>query len=58
MYISFFIIVFLQGVFFIYFPLHIHVYILTSGPLMNTSVVHNNHCCGFSFIKVAFFERK
>jgi hypothetical protein len=29
--------------FFVYFPLHIHVYIRASGPLMNTSVIHNKY---------------
>jgi hypothetical protein len=40
MYISFSIIVFLQGVLCI-FPLHVHVYIRASGPQMNTSAIHN-----------------
>jgi hypothetical protein len=40
MYISFSIFVFLQG-FFAYFSLHVHVYIRASGPLMNTSAIHN-----------------
>jgi hypothetical protein len=40
MYISFSIIVFLQGGLCI-FPLHVHVYIWASGPQMNTSAIHN-----------------
>jgi hypothetical protein len=26
---------------FVYFPLHVHIYIRVSGPQMNTSVIHN-----------------
>jgi hypothetical protein len=51
MYISFSIVVFLQG-FFAYFSLHVHVYIRASGPLMNTSAIHNNY-----FIETLFRNR-
>jgi hypothetical protein len=40
MYISFSFILFLRRIF-IYFPLHVHVYIRASGPLMNTSAIRN-----------------
>jgi hypothetical protein len=39
MYISFFIIVFFMGSF-VYFSLHVHIYIRASNPRINTSAIH------------------
>jgi hypothetical protein len=41
MYISLFYFLYSFRRFFVYFPLHVHVYILASGPQMNTSAIHN-----------------
>jgi hypothetical protein len=59
MYNSFCMIVFFRE-FFLYFSLHIHVYIRASDPLINTSIIHNSSiiavivtggaiCLGYNF---------
>jgi hypothetical protein len=60
MYISFSIIVFIQGVLCI-FLLHVHIYIYVSDPQMNTSDIHNipyvmacSECYIFSLDSVLF----
>jgi hypothetical protein len=41
MYISLFHYCISSGFFFVYFPLHVHVYIRASCPHMNTTAIHN-----------------